>query len=165
MTEAILRCESHGNRRWEGHILCEACGRVYQTKDAAKPYFAPEVCACGAIVMQRADRSGRTGVGGVSDIDEGARLDEIDAEIDRRIDRHLSRAGLAAGLSLFGLAIATLCIAVSWLPVAWIALGFTFGELYASRNHRRAARFLIECRRRNAERDLARAQRSLQRLN
>jgi hypothetical protein len=47
----VLRCEKHGSRTWRGHIMCDACGRTYQTTDEKQPGYAPEVCRCGKHLM------------------------------------------------------------------------------------------------------------------
>lgn len=42
----VLRCGKHGLRTWRGHIMCDACGRTYQTIDEQQPGYAPEICRC-----------------------------------------------------------------------------------------------------------------------
>jgi hypothetical protein len=49
--ERLVDCRSHGRKRWQGHIVCEACGRKFSTHDPALPTHAPEVCGCGARLM------------------------------------------------------------------------------------------------------------------
>jgi hypothetical protein len=51
MIKRVLRCEKHGSRRWQGHIMCETCGRTYQTVDERKPGHASEVCRCGQPLL------------------------------------------------------------------------------------------------------------------
>lgn len=47
----VLCCEKHGSRTWRGHIMCDACGRTYQTTDERQPGYAPEVCRCGQRLL------------------------------------------------------------------------------------------------------------------
>lgn len=47
----LLKCASHGDRKWQGHVMCEACGKIYQTSDPKKPRFAPPTCPCGQLLM------------------------------------------------------------------------------------------------------------------
>lgn len=60
--ERYIACHTHGRTKWQGHLVCDDCGRVYQTKDKAKPYYAsvtyplssiraPGTCICGARLM------------------------------------------------------------------------------------------------------------------
>ena len=56
----VLRCEKHGSRTWRGHIMCDACGRTYQTTDEKQPGYAPEVCRCGKRLMPPAAELGET---------------------------------------------------------------------------------------------------------
>jgi hypothetical protein len=44
----MLRCRTHGLVRWEGHVVCSSCDRVYTTHDAGLATDAPMQCACGA---------------------------------------------------------------------------------------------------------------------
>ncbi len=72
----ILTCESHGDRRWQGHVVCDGCGRVYQTKSETAPRFAPKRCSCGAALMppeseQIGDALGLT-IGGRAAVIDGA---------------------------------------------------------------------------------------------
>ena len=46
-----LQCPRHGDRKWQGHVMCDACGRVWQTEDERAPRFAPETCPCGVALM------------------------------------------------------------------------------------------------------------------
>ncbi len=46
-----IKCRDHQWVEWEGHVVCSACQRVYQTQDDELPHFAPMVCACGAKLM------------------------------------------------------------------------------------------------------------------
>lgn len=46
-----LHCAEHGTEEWQGDIVCDACGQVFQTKDEAAPRYAPEVCLCGLRLM------------------------------------------------------------------------------------------------------------------
>lgn len=57
----ILTCGTHGNRKWNGHVLCSSCGRVWQTSHPNKPRFAPFECKCGAqLLPDKEDRVGDT---------------------------------------------------------------------------------------------------------
>lgn len=57
--QRILHCAKHGLRRWRGHIMCDACGRTYQTGDARESKYAPEICRCGRrLLPPAADRVG-----------------------------------------------------------------------------------------------------------
>lgn len=47
----ILACETHGQTKWQGHVVCDGCGETYQTREDKKPRFAPEVCRCGQRLM------------------------------------------------------------------------------------------------------------------
>lgn len=47
----MLHCERHGLRRWQGHVMCAACGRIFQTADLQKPGLAPEICLCGQRLL------------------------------------------------------------------------------------------------------------------
>lgn len=47
----LLQCEKHGPRRWQGHIMCDGCGRTFQTADARKPDATPDVCSCGQRLL------------------------------------------------------------------------------------------------------------------
>jgi hypothetical protein len=47
----VLHCEKHGLRRWQGHVMCYACGRTFQTQARKKPGHAPEICRCGQRLM------------------------------------------------------------------------------------------------------------------
>lgn len=47
----ILRCGDHGASPWRGHVICEACNRVYQTERSDAAGYAPEVCECGRVLM------------------------------------------------------------------------------------------------------------------
>lgn len=51
----ILACETHGQTKWQGHIMCDGCGETYQTKEPKKPRFAPELCRCGQRLMPPAE--------------------------------------------------------------------------------------------------------------
>lgn len=46
-----IKCSDHQWVEWEGHVVCSACRRVYQTKDSGLPHFAPMMCACGTKLM------------------------------------------------------------------------------------------------------------------
>jgi hypothetical protein len=54
-----VACDAHGERAWKGTLVCAredgGCGRVYQTKDEAAPFFAPQHCTCGEQLMPRRD--------------------------------------------------------------------------------------------------------------
>lgn len=63
-TEPIVRvigCEIHGSRRWKMHIICDECGRVFQTSDPTKPLFPPAVCKCGARLAPPGEPEKRIG--------------------------------------------------------------------------------------------------------
>jgi hypothetical protein len=74
----ILRCHSHGDRKWQGHVMCDTCGWVYQTSDSRKHRYAPQVCEgkreapfgsgnfvrCGAPLMPIAPVGDRLGLVG-----------------------------------------------------------------------------------------------------
>lgn len=47
----FLHCAKHGPRRWQGHVMCDACGRTYQTTNERQPGYAPEVCRCGQRLL------------------------------------------------------------------------------------------------------------------
>jgi hypothetical protein len=47
----LLACETHGQTKWQGHVMCDDCGETYQTIEDKKPRFAPEVCRCGQRLM------------------------------------------------------------------------------------------------------------------
>lgn len=47
----VLRCEKHGSRTWRGYIMCDACGRTYQTTDERRSGYAPEICRCGQCLL------------------------------------------------------------------------------------------------------------------
>lgn len=49
--KCVLRCKEHGERTWQGHVMCNACGRTFQTADARKSGFAPESCPCGQRLL------------------------------------------------------------------------------------------------------------------
>lgn len=57
MAEMIryMVCETHGNTKWQGHIMCDDCGRVFQTKQSKAPLFAPQVCPCGQKLLPPQD--------------------------------------------------------------------------------------------------------------
>jgi hypothetical protein len=42
----LLQCAKHGPRRWQGHIMCDGCGRTFQTTSTHKSGYAPEFCRC-----------------------------------------------------------------------------------------------------------------------
>jgi hypothetical protein len=70
----LLECATHGSRKWQGHVVCDGCGRVYQTSDDKKPRFAPMTCVCGAALMppaseQIGDKLGLT-IGGTVLVDD-----------------------------------------------------------------------------------------------
>jgi hypothetical protein len=47
----VLHCEKHGSRTWQGHVMCDACGRTYQTTDERKLGYAHEICPCGRRLL------------------------------------------------------------------------------------------------------------------
>lgn len=51
MKKRKLTCEKHGLVTWKGHIICDGCGRVYQTNDPNAVFYAPETCECTARLM------------------------------------------------------------------------------------------------------------------
>lgn len=80
----FLQCGAHGSRRWQGHVMCDACGRIYQTADARKPRAAPEVCRCGQRLMPpEAERVGDVlglQTGGIAIDAEGRRYQTPEAQ-------------------------------------------------------------------------------------
>jgi hypothetical protein len=46
-----IACGVHGAKEWKGTVVCEHCGRKYQTSDESAPRYAPEVCDCGKRLM------------------------------------------------------------------------------------------------------------------
>ena len=51
MNAKIVRCATHGDEPWRGDVVCDACRRVFQTRDSNAPLFAPYDCVCGAPLM------------------------------------------------------------------------------------------------------------------
>lgn len=49
--ERLLSCHLHGNRRWQGHIMCDSCGLIFQTKNPKGARYPKETCACGVRLM------------------------------------------------------------------------------------------------------------------
>jgi hypothetical protein len=47
----LLQCEKHGHRRWQGHIMCDTCGRTFQTTSPQKHGYAPEICPCALRLL------------------------------------------------------------------------------------------------------------------
>jgi hypothetical protein len=47
----LLKCHLHGARKWQGHVMCNGCGLVFQTEEPDKSRFANPVCACGERLM------------------------------------------------------------------------------------------------------------------
>jgi hypothetical protein len=47
----VLRCRAHGAQPWEQTIVCTACGRVFQVRNASAAHFAPAICPCGAQLL------------------------------------------------------------------------------------------------------------------
>lgn len=42
MTDDLpLICDTHGEMTWEGHVICNVCGRIF------RPDAKPEFCRCG----------------------------------------------------------------------------------------------------------------------
>jgi hypothetical protein len=60
--ERFLACETHGHRRWQGHLMCYACGLIFQTKDPKAARFPKETCACGVRLMPHAPIGDALGV-------------------------------------------------------------------------------------------------------
>jgi hypothetical protein len=58
----LLRCATHGDRRWKGHVMCGACGRIYQTESTYLPRAAPRVCACGKQLMPDGPKGDKLGM-------------------------------------------------------------------------------------------------------
>lgn len=78
----MIRCETHGIRRWKGHVICDGCGRVFQTDEDDKPRFAPRGCPCGAELMppaseQVGDKLGLTIAGTGTIYSDGHRVDSF----------------------------------------------------------------------------------------
>ena len=47
-----VRCEKHGEVRWQGHLICEKCGAAYTTHDETLWSHAPGRCAnCHARLL------------------------------------------------------------------------------------------------------------------
>ncbi len=80
----VLRCEKHGLRRWRGHVLCDACGRTYQTANARGADYAPETCPCDhRLLPPVAERVGDVlglQTGGVVVDEEGRRYQTPEAQ-------------------------------------------------------------------------------------
>lgn len=80
----FLHCEKHGPRRWQGHVMCDACGRTFQTADSRKSGHAPEICPCGQRLLPPATE--RVGdilglkTGGVVVDEEGHRYQTPEAQ-------------------------------------------------------------------------------------
>jgi hypothetical protein len=51
----VLTCQRHGLTKWQGHVMCNECGRVFQSRNSQQPRFAPERCPCDAVLMPPAD--------------------------------------------------------------------------------------------------------------
>lgn len=49
----LLKCVTHGDRVWKGHVICDACGRVYQTQSDYLPRAARDICLCGKDLMPK----------------------------------------------------------------------------------------------------------------
>lgn len=47
----ILTCARHGERHWQGHVMCDACGQTYQTPYRAHQGAAPDRCRCGKPLL------------------------------------------------------------------------------------------------------------------
>ncbi len=58
----LLTCHTHGNRRWKGHVMCDGCGRVFQTQSPALPRPAPRVCPCGKQLMPDGPKGDKLGM-------------------------------------------------------------------------------------------------------
>jgi hypothetical protein len=58
----LLKCETHGNRRWKGHVMCDGCGRAYQTESEYLPRVAPRICACGKQLMPDGPKGDKLGM-------------------------------------------------------------------------------------------------------
>ncbi len=46
-----LRCASHGETPWLGHLVCSVCNRTWQTLAPAAPRYALADCACGERLL------------------------------------------------------------------------------------------------------------------
>jgi len=51
-----VRCDSHGTKPWQGHIVCAVCKRKFSTHDPALSTHAPDVCPCGARLQPGAGK-------------------------------------------------------------------------------------------------------------
>lgn len=49
----LLQCGTHGAVSWKGHVVCHACGALYQTSDEAGAAYAPDQCTCGLRLMPK----------------------------------------------------------------------------------------------------------------
>lgn len=47
----LLACETHGSRRWQGHMMCDSCGLIFQTANPKAPRYPKETCVCGVRLM------------------------------------------------------------------------------------------------------------------
>lgn len=57
-TSKTVRCDSHGEIPWEGHVACSSCGAVFQTENEKAARYAPRVCPCGHRLMPAKNRIG-----------------------------------------------------------------------------------------------------------
>ncbi len=60
----MIRCDSHGDVPWQGHVVCDNCERVYQTSDQGAPNYAPLDCVCGEQLMPTPGEDEGTGSAG-----------------------------------------------------------------------------------------------------
>jgi hypothetical protein len=44
-------CKMHGVRRWQGHVICDACSQTYQAPHGDRTGNAPDVCRCGQPLL------------------------------------------------------------------------------------------------------------------
>ncbi len=51
MSRRLMTCDTHGRRKWLGHLVCAGCGRLYTTHDPSLSTYAPVMCACGLRLM------------------------------------------------------------------------------------------------------------------
>jgi hypothetical protein len=78
----LLNCADHGARVWQGHVMCDACGRVFQTKSDKQPRFAPPKCPCGSALIPPPSAKIGDDLFGLSVAGTGAILDEDGNVVD-----------------------------------------------------------------------------------
>lgn len=59
MSGRQVTCDTHGRRKWLGHLVCAVCGHLYTTHDPSLSTHAPKVCACGRRLVPGRDEIGR----------------------------------------------------------------------------------------------------------